>query len=71
MNQMVSIVGPMAHVGHGTHTGMGIEKGLGVVRQVHGLSEEVGPGFGRDMGMTRREGHERGNKSFSLCAEVG
>lgn len=55
MNQMVSMVGPMAHVGHGQHTGMGMEEGMGMVRKGHALSEDLGPGFGRGMGMTTRE----------------
>lgn len=55
MNQMVSMVGPMAHVGSGSHTGMGMEEGMGMVRKGHALSEELGPGLGRGMGMTTRE----------------
>ncbi len=55
MNQMVSMVGPMAHVGSGMHTGMGMEEGMGMMRQGPALSEEYGPGMGRGMGMTQRE----------------
>jgi FtsP/CotA-like multicopper oxidase with cupredoxin domain len=55
MNQMVSMVGPIAHGGSGMHTGMGMEEGMGIVREGHALSENLGPGFGRGMGMTRRE----------------
>lgn len=33
MNQMVSMVGPMAHVGHGMQTGAGLEEGMGIVRK--------------------------------------
>jgi hypothetical protein len=55
MNAMVSMVGPMSHVGSGTHTGMGMEEGMGVVRQGNALSEELGPGLGRGMGMTTHE----------------
>jgi manganese oxidase len=55
MNQMVSMVGPMAHAGHGLETGKGMEEGMGVIRQGHALSEELGPGFGRGMGMTSSE----------------
>jgi manganese oxidase len=55
MNQMVSMVGPMAHAGHGMETGKGMEEGMGVVRQGHALSEDLGPGFGRGMGMTSSE----------------
>lgn len=55
MNQMVSMVGPMAHVGHGSQTGKGMEEGMGVVRQGNALSEDLAPGMGRGMGMTTQE----------------
>lgn len=56
MNQMVSMVGPMAMShGRGMETGKGMEEGMGVVRQGHALSEDLGPGFGRGMGTTRNE----------------
>jgi manganese oxidase len=55
MNQMVSMVGPMAHAGEGMQTGKGMEEGMGVVRQGHALSEDLGPGMGRGMGMTTQE----------------
>jgi manganese oxidase len=55
MNQMVSMVGPMSHAGHGAQTGKGMEEGMGVVRQGHALSEDLGPGMGRGMGMTSQE----------------
>lgn len=51
MNQMVSMVGPMAHVGQGMHTGMGMEEGMGMVRQDHALAEELGPSLGRAIGV--------------------
>jgi FtsP/CotA-like multicopper oxidase with cupredoxin domain len=56
MNQMVSMVGPMmmSH-GSGLQTGKGLEEGMGVVRKGHALSEDLGPGFGRGMGMTTQE----------------
>jgi FtsP/CotA-like multicopper oxidase with cupredoxin domain len=54
MNQMVSMVGPMAH-GRGPRTGAGMEEGMGVVRQGHALSEDLGPAFGRGMGMAESE----------------
>jgi hypothetical protein len=56
MNQMVSMVGPMmmSH-GSGSQTGKGIQEGMGVVRQGHALREDLGPGFGRVMGMTTQE----------------
>jgi len=55
MNQMVSMVGPMAHVGHGLQTGKGMEEGMGMIRQGHALSDDLGPGLGRGMGMASRE----------------
>ena len=55
MNQMVSMVGPMAHAGQGSQTGKGMEEGMGVVTQGHALSENLGPGMGRGMGMTTQE----------------
>lgn len=55
MNQMVSMVGPMAHAGHGSQTGKGMEEGMGVVRKGHALSEDLGPGMGRGMGMSSQE----------------
>lgn len=55
MNQMVSMVGPMAHAGHGMETGKGMEEGMGIVRQGHALSEDLGPSFGRGLGTTSRE----------------
>jgi hypothetical protein len=56
MNQMISMVGPimMSH-GSGLQTGKGQEEGMGIVRQGHALSENLGPGFGRGMGMTTEE----------------
>jgi FtsP/CotA-like multicopper oxidase with cupredoxin domain len=55
MNQMVSMVGPMAHAGHGVQTGKGMEEGMGIVRQGHALSEDMGPGFGRGMGESTQQ----------------
>ncbi len=52
MNQMVSMVGPMAHAGHGAQTGKGMQEGMGIVRQGHALSEDMAPGFGRGTGDT-------------------
>ena len=57
MNQMVSMVGPMAHAGHGTRTGGGMEEGMGMLRQGNALSEDLGPKFGRGMGMAADERH--------------
>jgi hypothetical protein len=52
MNQMVSMVGPMAHAGHGMHSGMGMEEGMGIVREGNATSETLGPGLGRGMGIS-------------------
>ena len=52
MNQMISMVGPMAHVDHGMHTGMGMEEGMGIVREGNATSEKLGPGLGRGMGIS-------------------
>ena len=51
MNQMVSMVGPMSHAGTGPHTGLGMQEGMGIVRQGNALSEELGPGLGRGLGL--------------------
>ena len=50
MNQMVSMVGPVSHAGHGTQTGGGMEEGMGIVRQGNALSADMAPKFGRGMG---------------------
>jgi hypothetical protein len=55
MNQMVSMVGPMAHAGHGVRTGGGMAEGMGMIRQGNALSEDLGPKFGRGMGMAAEE----------------
>jgi manganese oxidase len=56
MNQMVSMVGPMAMShGSGAQTGLGMEEGMGMLRQGHALSEDFGPGMGRGMAMTTAE----------------
>jgi hypothetical protein len=55
MNQMVSMVGPMAHAGHGVRTGGCMEEGMGMIRQGNALSEDLGPKFGRGMGMAAEE----------------
>lgn len=52
MNNMVSMVGPMAHVGHGMHTGGGMEEGMGIVGRNSATDEELGPAMGRGMGNT-------------------
>src|SRR6266536_2654782 len=52
MNQMVSMVGPMATAGHGAQTGIGMEEGLGIIRDSNALSGDLGPGFGRGLGPT-------------------
>jgi FtsP/CotA-like multicopper oxidase with cupredoxin domain len=55
MNQMVSMVGPMAHGTQGMKTGKGMEEGMGMIGKGHALSDELGPGMGRGMGMTTSE----------------
>ncbi len=52
MNQMVSMVGPMAMAGHGAQTGKGMEEGMGIIRDGNALSENLAPGFGRGLGPT-------------------
>ena len=61
MNQMVSMVGPMAHAGHGVQTGKGMEEGMGIVRQGHALSDDMAPGFGRGMGETTEKDRNTSN----------
>src|SRR5919108_3825880 len=51
MNQMASMVGPMAHGGRGMHAGIGMEEGMGMLRQGHALAEENGPSLGRAIGL--------------------
>ena len=61
MNQMVSMVGPMSHVGHGVQTGGGMEEGMGIVRQDHALSEDLAPKFGRGMGESTQQERNTSN----------
>jgi len=51
MNQMVSMVGPMAHMGSGMHAGMGMEEGMGMIKEGPATAEENGPSLGRSMGV--------------------
>ena len=51
MNQMVSMVGLMAHTGQGMQTGLGMDEGMGIIRQGHALSDELGAGLGRGLGL--------------------
>jgi FtsP/CotA-like multicopper oxidase with cupredoxin domain len=55
MNAMVSMVGPMAHAGHGIPAGLGMEEGMGMVRGDHALSEHLGPSLGRATGLATAE----------------
>lgn len=55
MNQMVSMVGPMSHVGSGMHSGMRMEEGMGMIGQGHAMAEELGPSFGRATGISTFE----------------
>ena len=52
MNNMASMVGPIAHLGQGLHTGMSMEAGMGIVTQGSATDEDLAPGFGRGMGVT-------------------
>jgi hypothetical protein len=52
MNNMVSMVGPMAHPRSSMHTGMSMEEGMGMVQSGNATSEALGPGMGRGMGNT-------------------
>ena len=61
MNQMVSMVGPISHAGHGIQTGAGMEEGMGIVRQGHALSEDMAPKFGRGMGDTTEQERNTSN----------
>jgi manganese oxidase len=56
MNQMVSMVGPMmmSH-GGGSQTGKGMEEGMGIVKRGNALSDDLGPGFGRGLGLAAQE----------------
>jgi hypothetical protein len=51
MNQMMSMVGPITHTGHGLHTGAGMQEGMGIMRQGGALAEENGPALGRGIGV--------------------
>lgn len=50
MNQMMSMVGPVAHVGRGMHAGGGMTAGMGIVSG-QALAESGGPSFGRALGV--------------------
>jgi hypothetical protein len=50
MNQMMSMVGPVSHGGHGLHTGGSMSEGMGILRQGGALAEENGPALGRGIG---------------------
>jgi len=52
MNQMVSMVGPMATAGSGAQTGKGMEEGMGIIRGSNALSDDLAPGLGRGLGPT-------------------
>ena len=51
MNQMMSMVGPVMSTGSGLRTGAGMSEGMGIVRQGNALSAELGPSFGRGLGL--------------------
>jgi FtsP/CotA-like multicopper oxidase with cupredoxin domain len=52
MNQMVSMVGPVATAGQGAQTGKGMEEGMGIIRDSNALSRDLAPGLGRGLGPT-------------------
>src|SRR5262245_180765 len=52
MNQMVSMVGPVATAGSGAQTGKGMEEGMGIIRGSNALSDDLAPGFWRGLGPT-------------------
>ena len=51
MNQMASMVGPVMSPLRGLQTGAGMEAGMGIVRGGNALSAELGPSFGRGLGL--------------------
>jgi FtsP/CotA-like multicopper oxidase with cupredoxin domain len=51
MNQMVSMVGPLSHGGHGLHAGGSMPEGMGMLRKGDALAEENGPALGRGIGL--------------------
>jgi manganese oxidase len=51
MNQMVSMVGPMAHSGHALQTGKEMEGGMGMAMKGGALSDEMKPSLGRTTGV--------------------
>ena len=54
MNQMVSMVGPMAEMGHGMQTSMSMGAGMGMVSG-GALGDENGPAMGRGIGVNREQ----------------
>jgi FtsP/CotA-like multicopper oxidase with cupredoxin domain len=57
MNHMVSMVGPMAHMGHGMPAGGDMANSLGMITRGPALAEEHGAHLGRGMG--EQTGRER------------
>ncbi|HEY8459795.1 MAG TPA: multicopper oxidase domain-containing protein, partial [Blastocatellia bacterium] len=69
MNQMVSMVGPMAMShGGGSQTGKGMEEGMGIVKRGNALSDDLGPGFGRGLGLAAQEEKSVSNAAGALYA---
>jgi FtsP/CotA-like multicopper oxidase with cupredoxin domain len=58
MNQMVSMVGPIAQAGHGLKTGMGMEEGMGLAAQEQQVSNLVGQSEG-----SQHQHHEAGSEA--------
>ena len=50
MNQMVSMVGPMTHGGHGMSTGGDMAAGMGMIMRGGALGADLGPSLGRGLG---------------------
>ena len=71
MNQMVSMVGPVLHAGHGMHTGGSMTDGMGMLRKGDALSEEFGPALGRGLGMSADRERATSHLVAAGSAEVG
>ena len=51
MNQMVSMVGPMAASGHALQSGRAMPEGMGMIRQSHATGDSLAPSLGRALGV--------------------
>jgi hypothetical protein len=68
MNQMVSMVGPVSHVGHGLHAGGSMPGGMGMLRKGDALAEEIGPALGRGTGLASDLERATSNIASGLAA---